>query len=388
MLKFDRAKFYAGFRKFEGELTQQQVNGVNFILDSMEKDPFLKKVEHAAYMFATVKPETAHTYQPIHEYGGHKYFVKRYGSQTKVGRRLGNDTPEEGVIYAGRGDVQLTGEDNYEKAEAALRKYYPEIVADFEKRTGKTFDLTVGDQLNDAGDADNASDPAIAYAIMSFGMHTGMFTGRSLKSHTTATGFDAYNARDIINADKKKNGKMIEGYYNHFLAILKASKVSAAAAPMPDAESSSGTATDPVITSPTPDAQAVPDVESTQTPNSSTDDSTNVEQNAETIINEGSLIDKANSAGDKLQSLQGVLDKFGFSIADAKRSIGTVLLTWGKALFAMIMTGLGVFLNHWELFVIAGLLLILAYLIWDRSGRRVAEAKAGVPVEVAKEMLK
>jgi len=228
MLKFDRAKFYAGFREFEDELTQQQVNGVNFILDSMEKDPFLKKIEHAAYMFATVKPETAHTYQPIHEYGGYKYFVKRYGSQTKVGRGLGNDTPEEGAIYAGRGDVQLTGEDNYEKAEAALRKYYPEIVKEFEQRTGKKFDLTVGDQPNDAGDADNASDPAIAYAIMSFGMHTGMFTGRSLKSHTTAAGFDAYNARDIINADKKKNGKTIEGYYNHFLAILKASLIRSA----------------------------------------------------------------------------------------------------------------------------------------------------------------
>lgn len=61
-MRFNRVKFYEGMRQFERGLTQGQVNGINYILDSMEKDPFLKKVEHAAYMFATVKPETAHTY--------------------------------------------------------------------------------------------------------------------------------------------------------------------------------------------------------------------------------------------------------------------------------------------------------------------------------------
>ena len=109
---------------------------------------------------------------------GKAYFIRRYGSQTKVGKRLGNDTPEEGADYAGRGDVQITGETNYEKAEAALREFYPEIVAEFERRTGKRFDLTVGDQPDDKRDPDNAMDPAIAYAIMSFGMRTGMFTDR------------------------------------------------------------------------------------------------------------------------------------------------------------------------------------------------------------------
>ena len=223
-MRFDRAKFYDGMREFEDGLSQQQVNGINSILDSMEKDHLLKRVEHAAYMFATVKPETAHTYQPIHEYGGRNYFIKRYGSQTKVGKRLGNDTPEEGAIYAGRGDVQLTGEDNYEKAERALRKYYPEIVADFEARTGRMFDLTVGDQPGDERDPDNAQDPAIAYAIMSFGMHTGMFTSRKLSDYDKVKGFDALNARAIINGDD--HAAMIAGYYKHFLAILKAALVS------------------------------------------------------------------------------------------------------------------------------------------------------------------
>lgn len=226
-MKFDRAKFYDGMRRFEDGLDQQQVDGINYILDSMEKDPFLARIEWAAYMFATVKPETGHTYRPIHEFGSKRYFIRRYGSQTKVGQRLGNDTPEEGAIYAGRGDVQLTGEVNYEKAEAALRKQYPGIVADFEARTGRKFDLTVGDQPGDERDPDNAQDPAIAYAIMSYGMRTGMFTGRNLSHYTTASGFDPYNARDIINGDKLKHGMLIAGYYKHFLAILKASLIDA-----------------------------------------------------------------------------------------------------------------------------------------------------------------
>jgi len=369
-MRFNRVKFYEGMRQFERGLTQGQVNGINYILDSMEKDPFLKKVEHAAYMFATVKPETAHTYQPIHEYGGHKYFVKRYGSQTKVGKRLGNDTPEEGATYAGRGNVQLTGESNYEKAEEALRKYYPEIVAEFEARTGKKFDLTVGDQLNDAGDADIASDPAIAYAIMSYGMRTGMFTGRKLSDFDFNNPTDVRNARKIING--LDHADMIRGYYNRFLPILKQSLILGASTTTADT-----TATD--------SNSPIDEPQDTSPP---TNIETEVTQNADTIINEESLVDKTSKLGDKFQSFQGVLDKFGFSIEDAKRSIGTVLLTWGKALFAMIMTALGVLLNHWELFVIAGLLLILAYLIWDRSGKRVAEAKAGMPVDVAKELLK
>jgi putative chitinase len=92
-------------------------------------------------MLATTKHETADTFQPIHEYGSHAYFVRRYGSQTKIGKQLGNDTAEEGAIYAGRGDVQLTGETNYEKAEDALRSDYPDLVAQYEARTGKNFRL-------------------------------------------------------------------------------------------------------------------------------------------------------------------------------------------------------------------------------------------------------
>lgn len=221
-MRFDRKKFYDGLRLWEGELSPQQVAGLNFILDAAEQDSLLTRVEWFAYMLATVKHETGSTYQPIHEYGSRNYFIRRYGSQTAVGRRLGNDTPEEGAIYAGQGDVQLTGETNYEKAEIALRREYPELIAAFEARTGRHFDLTVGDQPNDINDPKNAQDPAIAYAIMSYGMRTGMFTGLSLKRYTTTSDFDEVEARRIINGTDK--AELIAGYYRRFLKILVAAR--------------------------------------------------------------------------------------------------------------------------------------------------------------------
>lgn len=222
-MKFDRDKFFAEVREHFGGLTQQQVNGLNFILDAVEKDHHVSRIDWLAYMLATCKLETANTFQPIHEYGSHKYFVQRYGSQTAVGRRLGNDTPEEGATYAGVGDVQLTGETNFEKAEAAIRQEYPELIADFEARTGKRFDLTVGDQPNDELDPQNAGDPAIAYAIMSFGMRTGMFTGRKLSDYLWDGRHDYRNARRIINGIDKAD--TIAGYANTFEGILTRSAI-------------------------------------------------------------------------------------------------------------------------------------------------------------------
>ena len=131
-MKFNRQLFFAGYRKSFGGITQSQVNGINFILDAAEQDSHLKKVEWLGYMLATSKHETADTFKPIHEYGSRNYFIRRYGSQTRVGKQLGNDTPEEGYFYSGVGDVQLTGESNFEKAEDALRREYPELIADFE----------------------------------------------------------------------------------------------------------------------------------------------------------------------------------------------------------------------------------------------------------------
>lgn len=203
-----------------GGLNQRQVEGLNFLLNSVEADPHITDVREVAYMLATMKHETAGTYLPIHEYGTRQYFITRYGGQTKIGKRLGNETAEDGATYAGRGDVQLTGKDNYEKAEAALRREYPELIARFEQRTGHEFDLTVGDQPGDSMDADNAQDPEVAYAIMSFGMRTGMFTGKKMSDYFTPALTDYVNARHIINGTDK--AQAIATYAKTFERVLRA----------------------------------------------------------------------------------------------------------------------------------------------------------------------
>lgn len=222
-MKFDRDKFFAEFRDSFGALTQGQVNGLHQLLACLETDPHITDIRWAAYMLATTKHETAHTFQPIQEYGGAGYFESRYGWRTRKGRELGNDAPGEGAAYSGKGYVQLTGEDNYEKAEEDLRREYPDVVAAFEQRKGRIFDLTLGDQPGDQSDPENAKDPVIAYCIMSYGMRHGRFTGKKLNDYINESTCDYRNARRIINGTDKAD--LIAGYAVKFERILRASLI-------------------------------------------------------------------------------------------------------------------------------------------------------------------
>jgi putative chitinase len=202
-VKIDLKRFFEQFRKAFGPLSSEQVRGLDSMLASIQADPHMTDPRWSAYALATAYHETAHTFLPIKEYGGRAYFIRNYGGHTAKGKRLGNDTAEEGATYAGRGLVQLTGEDNYERAEEDLRREYPEIVAEFERRTGKTFDLSVGDQPNDEKDADNAMDSAIAYCILSYGMRHGRFTGKKLTDYISGSICNYLGARRIINSTDK-----------------------------------------------------------------------------------------------------------------------------------------------------------------------------------------
>jgi len=228
-MKLNRKKFFDAYRVEFGGLTQAQVNGLEQLLGFIENDRYVTTVEVGGFLLGTTKHETADTYKPIHEYGGKAYFIKRYGGQTRKGKELGNDTPEEGYDYAGKGYPQTTGESNYERLEDALRIEYPEIIADFEKRTGKRFDLTVGDQPNDKSDPQNMLDPAIAYVSMSYGSRVGLFTGRKLSQYDLKTDAGRKGSRRIINGQDKAT--LIAGYIAQFIQILKASKVSGVSTP-------------------------------------------------------------------------------------------------------------------------------------------------------------
>lgn len=183
MFKFDRKKFFDGYRIRFGPVTKELVDALEFLLAQIEKDKRFAGTEtdrrKLAYCLATFKWETAHTMRPIDEHGGPKYFNSRYGPQTKVGKMLGNKKAGDGALFHGRGYVQLTGRSNYSKAKA----------------------LTGVDLLTDA---DRAKDPELAYQIAVQGMTDGWFTSRKLSQFIKdGQSPDYENARTIINGHDK-----------------------------------------------------------------------------------------------------------------------------------------------------------------------------------------
>lgn len=214
-MRFDRKIFFDNFRQFlaryDKRLTQERVDALKFLLTSFERDPKWSDVRHIAYALATITAETAWTFEPIQEYGSFSYFERRYGHQTRVGRGLGNDAPGEGAKFSGKGYVQLTGESNYEKLENTLRKEYPQLVQDYQRKTGRTFDLT--------DYPEQAKDPLLAFAIMTIGMFEGIYTGKAFRHYFTDTKTDYRNARKIING--LDHADMIAGYAQNIETILK-----------------------------------------------------------------------------------------------------------------------------------------------------------------------
>lgn len=144
-------------------------------------------------MLATTWHETATTMQPIEEFGKGK--TKDYGRKLKMGggpgKRVPYTTPDK--LYYGRGLVQLTWHENYEKAGRALKMdllNYPELVL----------------QLN------------ISVDILFLGMFEGWFTGKKLSDYIGAkTNF--VGARKIINGTDKAT--LIASYASIYLAALR-----------------------------------------------------------------------------------------------------------------------------------------------------------------------
>lgn len=181
----DAPQFFAIVRSHFGPLEQSQVDGFNTLLDIMTMWP----ITWTAYGLATAWAETAATMQPIHEYGGPAYFKRRYdiqGENPQLAKRLGNVKPGDGVRYAGRGYVQITGRDNY-------------------RRFG--IENTPDDALK----------PEVAAEIMVTGMTKGSFTGKKLADYLPG---DYVNARRIINGTD--NAAKIAGYAQKFEQALKA----------------------------------------------------------------------------------------------------------------------------------------------------------------------
>ncbi len=203
----DRKRFFDGIRQgpFLGKLTAGQVKGCAAILDEWERRK-LADMRWLAYMLGTTKWETDHTMQPIREAGGAAYLTRMYdprGDRPALAKRNGNTSPGDGVKYCGRGFVQLTWKDNYDKMMWMLRE------------AGIKNDLLANPDL--------AMRPDIAAFIMFEGMIRGSFTGKKLSDYFNAKTTDWMNARRIINGTDRAVD--IAQISKQFFADLNASNV-------------------------------------------------------------------------------------------------------------------------------------------------------------------
>lgn len=184
----DRQKFFAGVRSspFPGKIAAGQVKGMTAIIDEWDRRK-LTDLRWLSYMLGTAKIETAHTMQPIKEMGGTTYFKRMYdvnGSRPALAKRKGNTRPGDGALYFGRGYVQLTWKNNYQR------------LGDMLRAAGlKDWDLV--------GNPDLALRPDIAAFIMFEGMIDGIFTGKKLANYFNAKTSNFIGARAIINGSDR-----------------------------------------------------------------------------------------------------------------------------------------------------------------------------------------
>lgn len=193
--------FFDQVRQDFGRLKTSQVEGFETILRASEGLPR----SHRAYLLATAWHETARTMQPVRETLAKTdaAAVNRLEKAWKSGNLPSVKTPywrfdQQGKTWLGRGYVQLTHKDNYQKA-AAL----------------------VGADL--LGNPDLAMQPDIAAKVLVEGSEIGMFTGKKLRDFLPG---NYREARRVINGLDKAT--LIAGYAGQFERALQAAGVSEA----------------------------------------------------------------------------------------------------------------------------------------------------------------
>jgi len=161
----NRLKTYNLYTK----VNSHQLRGMFAIINYWEQNKLLTDLRWLAYILATVYHETARTFEPIEEIG--QGTRRPYGRKLKINLKPYN-TPDK--LYFGRGLVQLTWFDNYDKFGKLLK-----------------IDLLNNPEL--------ALKLDVSIEILFKGMTQGLFTGVNLSRYFNDVREDWVNARKIIN---------------------------------------------------------------------------------------------------------------------------------------------------------------------------------------------
>jgi hypothetical protein len=200
MFAFSRQRFFDDFEaRTRLPLTAARRAALEHLLSCVERDAGLTMLREIAYMLATIRWETAHTFLPVEE--------RRCSAQRQpdLHRRQ-----SEYWGFHGRGYVQITWERNYRRAAKELEGC--------EYRVGDA-PLRIAPAVFVEQPA-LVMDPAISYDIASRGMRNGWFTGKKLGDYIREEAAPDYvSARRVING--LDHAQDIAAYADQFELLLR-----------------------------------------------------------------------------------------------------------------------------------------------------------------------
>jgi putative chitinase len=199
-MNFNETTLFTYLRRspFGGRLAQDQVDGVRLLIETCRANR-VTDLRHVANILAQVFHETGGRMQPVRETfaPSDAQAVARLDAAWAAGKLKGVSTPYWRQGWFGRGHIQITHKDNYE-------------------RLGRRIGANI------VGKPSLALEPETSARIAVIGMRDGLFTGKKLSDYFGGPVDDPRGARRIVNGSDK--AALIAGYHATILDALRAAE--------------------------------------------------------------------------------------------------------------------------------------------------------------------